>query len=120
MVVCQHQRPGTDIHADQSDISLNLWITPDAANLQPGSGGLDVWDVAAPDDWSFDDYNSGRRDIRAFLRQEKARKIAYAYHENRALLFRGSIFHETAAMRFAEGFENRRRNVTMLFRRTHG
>ncbi len=118
--VCQHQRPGTDIHADQSDISLNLWITPDAANLQPGSGGLDVWDVAAPDDWSFDDYNSGRRDIRAFLRQEKARKIAYAYHENRALLFRGSIFHETAAMRFAEGFENRRRNVTMLFRRTRG
>jgi hypothetical protein len=35
------------------------------------------------------------------------------------LLFRGSIFHQTAATRFAEGFENRRRNVTMLFRRTH-
>jgi tetratricopeptide (TPR) repeat protein len=27
--VCQHQRPGIDIHADQSDISLNFWITPD-------------------------------------------------------------------------------------------
>ena len=57
--VCQHQRPGVDIHADHSDISLNFWITPDPANLQPGGGGLDVWDVAAPADWSFDDYNSG-------------------------------------------------------------
>jgi tetratricopeptide (TPR) repeat protein len=116
--VCQHQRPGTDIHADQSDISLNFWITPDSANLQPGGGGLDVWDVAAPGDWTFDDYNSGVRDIRAFLRQEGARQISFAYAENRALLFRGSIFHQTAATRFAEGFENRRRNVTMLFRRT--
>jgi tetratricopeptide (TPR) repeat protein len=117
--VCQHQRPGIDIHADQSDISLNFWITPDSANLQPGTGGLDVWDVAAPADWTFDDYNSGVRDIRAFLRQEGARQTLFAYAENRALVFRGSIFHQTAATRFAEGFENRRRNVTMLFRRTH-
>jgi tetratricopeptide (TPR) repeat protein len=117
--VCQHQRPGIDIHADHSDISLNFWITPDSANLQPGGGGLDVWDVAAPADWTFDDYNSGGRDIRAFLRQEGARQTSFAYAENRALLFRGSIFHQTAATRFAEGFENRRRNVTMLFRRTH-
>ena len=118
--VCQHQRPGTDIHADQSDISLNFWITPDSANLQPGSGGLDVWDVAAPADWTFGDYNHGGKDIRAFLRQEGARQVSFAYAENRALLFRGSIFHQTSACRFADGFENRRRNVTMLFRRTNG
>jgi hypothetical protein len=118
--VCQHQRPGIDIHADQSDISLNLWITPDSANLQPGSGGLDVWDVAAPADWTFDDYNRGEKDIRAFLQQEGARQTSFAYAENRALVFRGSIFHQTAATRFADGFENRRRNVTMLFRRTRG
>jgi tetratricopeptide (TPR) repeat protein len=116
--VCQHQRPGTDIHADQSDISLNFWITPDSANLQPGTGGLEVWDVAAPADWTFDDYNRGERDIRAFLQEEGARQTSIAYAENRALVFRGSIFHQTAAARFADGFENRRRNVTMLFRRT--
>jgi hypothetical protein len=116
--VCQHQRPGTDIHADQSEISLNFWITPDSANLQPGTGGLDVWDVAAPPDWTFYDYNFGGRDIHAFLREERATRTSIPYAENRALLFRGSIFHQTAATRFAEGFENRRRNVTMLFRRT--
>jgi tetratricopeptide (TPR) repeat protein len=117
--VCQHQRPGIDIHADQSDISLNFWITPDSANLQPGGGGLDVWDVAAPADWTFDDYNRGEKDIRAYLRQQGAQQSSIAYAENRALVFRGSIFHQTAALRFAAGFENRRRNVTMLFRRTH-
>ena len=116
--VCQHQRPGIDIHADHSDVSLNFWITPDQANLAPGSGGLDMWDVAAPDDWTFDDYNSGARDIRAFLRQEGARQTSFAYAENRGLLFKGTIFHQTAPCRFADGFENRRRNVTMLFRRT--
>jgi hypothetical protein len=116
--VCQHQRPGIDIHADQSDISLNFWITPDSANLQPGCGGLDVWDVAAPDDWTFYDYNWGGKDIRAFLQQQGARQTSYAYAENRALIFKGSIFHQTSATRFADGFENRRRNVTMLFRRT--
>ncbi len=116
--VCQHQRPGIDIHADHSDVSLNFWITPDSANLEPDSGGLDMWDVAAPDDWTFDDYNSGARDIRAFLRREGARQTSYAYAENRGLLFKGTIFHQTAACRFADGFENRRRNVTMLFRRT--
>jgi len=115
--VCQHQRPGIDIHADQSDISLHFWITPDSANLQPGTGGLDVWDVAAPADWTFYDYNFGGKDIHAFLKQEGARRTTYAYAENRALVFRGSIFHQTAATRFADGFENRRRNVTMLFRR---
>lgn len=118
--VCQHLKPGTDIHADQSDISLNFWITPDSANLDPASGGLDVWDVAAPDDWTFDDYNSGGRDIRAFLEQRGAHQSSIAYGENRALLFRGSIFHQTASVQFASGFENRRRNVTMLFRRTNG
>jgi hypothetical protein len=116
--VCQHQRPGTDIHADQSDISLNFWVTPDSANLQPGTGGLDVWDVAAPADWTFYDYNFGGKDIHAFLQKEGARQTSYAYAENRALIFKGSIFHQTAATRFAAGFENRRRNVTMLFRRT--
>src|SRR5258708_35560098 len=117
--VCQHQRPGVDIHADHSDISLNFWITPDSANLQPGGGGLDVWDVAAPADWSFDDSNSGVRDIRAFLRQEGARPTLYAYAANRGLLFRGSIFPQTAPTPFAEGFENRRRTVTMLFPPAH-
>jgi len=115
--VCQHQRPGTDIHADQSDISLNFWITPDSANLAPEGGGLEMWNVAAPPNWTFNDYNADGYRIRLHLSQVGARQRSFAYAENRALLFRGMLFHQTAACRFAEGFENRRRNITMLFRR---
>lgn len=115
--VCQHQRPGTDIHADQSDISLNFWITPDSANLAPESGGLEVWNVAAPPDWTFNDYNANGYQIRLHLSQIGARKKSYPYGENRGLLFNGMLFHQTSNCRFAEGFENRRRNITMLFRR---
>jgi tetratricopeptide (TPR) repeat protein len=115
--VCQHQRPGTDIHADQSDISLNFWITPDSANLSPDGGGLEMWNVAAPPDWTFNDYNADGYRIRLHLSQIGARQKSYPYAENRGLLFKGMLFHETSNFRFAEGFENRRRNITMLFRR---
>ena len=118
--VCQHQRPGTDIHADQSDVSINFWITPDSANLDPSGGGLDLWDVQAPPDWSFADYNNGEKDIEGFLRDSKANRMAVPYGENRALLFHGLIFHQSAEAKFRPGFENRRRNVTMLFRKTRG
>jgi hypothetical protein len=115
--VCQHQRPGTDIHADQSDISLNFWITPDSANLAPEGGGLEMWNVAAPPDWTFNDYNADGYRIRLHLSKIGARQKSYPYAENRGLLFKGMLFHETSSFRFAEGFENRRRNITMLFRR---
>ena len=105
------------IHADQSDISLNFWITPDSANLAPESGGLDVWNVAAPSGWTFNDYNADGYRIRLHLSQIGARRKSYAYGENRGLLFNGMLFHQTANCRFAGGFENRRRNITMLFRR---
>ena len=81
--VCQHQRPGTDIHADQSDISLNFWITPDSANLAPEGGGLEMWNVAAPPDWTFNDYNADGYRIRLHLSQIGARQRSFAYAENR-------------------------------------
>ena len=115
--VCQHQRPGTDIHADQSDISLNFWITPDSANLAPGGGGLEMWNMAAPSDWTFNDYNADGYRIRLHLSQMGAQRKSFPYAENRGLLFNGMLFHQTAGCRFADGFENRRRNITMLFRR---
>ena len=34
---------------------------------------------------------------------------------NRAVLFHSNLFHKSDKVRFEEGFENRRTNVTMLF-----
>jgi len=110
--------PGTDIHGDDADFSLNLWITPDSANLDPGKGGLVVWDKTAPSDWSFDDYNSGGDRVRQYLRDTNAVSDVIPYRANRAVLFKGHLFHQTDEFKFAPGFANRRRSLTFLFRRT--
>jgi tetratricopeptide (TPR) repeat protein len=112
--------PGTDIHGDDADFSLNLWITPDSANLDPDGGGLVVWDKTAPSDWSYSDYNSGGERVRQFLRDQNAESSVIPYRENRAVLFEGHLFHRTDDFSFAPGFENRRRSVTFLFRRSKG
>ena len=46
-------RRGLNIHADAAAVNVNFWITPDDANLNPGSGGLVVWDKEAPKKWDF-------------------------------------------------------------------
>ena len=109
--------PGTDIHGDDADFSLNLWITPDSANLDPDGGGLVIWDKTAPSDWSYNDYNSGGDRVRQYLRDQNAESSIIPYRENRAVLFEGHLFHRTDDFSFAPGFENRRRSVTFLFRR---
>ena len=44
----QHERQkGVKVHTDLARANLNLWVTPDAANLDPTSGGMTVYDVAA-------------------------------------------------------------------------
>jgi tetratricopeptide (TPR) repeat protein len=112
--------PGTDIHGDDADFSLNLWITPDSANLDPDGGGLVVWDKTAPSDWSYNDYNSGGERVTQYLRDQNAESSVIPYRENRAVLFEGHLFHRTDDFSFAPGFENRRRSVTFLFRRSKG
>jgi tetratricopeptide (TPR) repeat protein len=112
--------PGTDIHGDDADFSLNFWITPDSANLDPSGGGLVIWDRSAPTDWSYDDYNSGGERVRQFLEEQDAQATVIPYRENRAVLFEGRLFHKTDDFTFAPGFENRRRSVTLLFRRRKG
>jgi tetratricopeptide (TPR) repeat protein len=109
--------PGTDIHADDADVTLNLWITPDSANLDPSTGGIKVWNERAPKDWSFDDYNSGGDRVREFLQSQNAQPTVVPYRANRAVLFEGHLFHQTDGFTFASGFTNRRRNLTFLFQR---
>ncbi len=109
--------PGTDIHGDDADFSLNFWITPDAANLDPDTGGLVIWDKKAPSNWSFNDYNSGGDRVRQFLRDQSAESMTIPYRANRAVLFEGHLFHKTDGFAFVPGFANRRRSLTFLFRR---
>jgi Flp pilus assembly protein TadD len=108
---------GTNIHADYSAINVNLYITPDAANLDPHTGGMILWNVAARDEAELRRYNSSDREIREHLWQSRAQVIRVAHRANRAVLFKSSLFHRTDACRFKEGYLNKRINVSFLFGR---
>jgi hypothetical protein len=108
--------PGdTTTHADFAAVNVNFWITPSEANLDEGGGGLVVYGVDAPPDWNFNMYN-GRTDlIRPFLATRNAQSVVIPYRANRAVIFNSDLFHGTSEVRFREGYQNRRVNVTMLY-----
>lgn len=106
---------GIDAHADFGAISVNFWITPDDANLTPGAGGLVVHRVEPPSGWRLADYHGDIRQIRRFLAKDGHGAVAVPYGENRAVLFRSGLFHESGPVRFRPGFENHRINITFLF-----
>jgi Tfp pilus assembly protein PilF len=110
----QGQR-GTKVHADFAAVNVNFWITPDAANTHPHTGGLLVWDAAAPLDWDFARYNANDDVIRDFLRQSGARPTRIPYRANRAVIFDSDLFHETDIMAFRPGYTERRINITLLY-----
>jgi len=106
---------GIRLHADFAAVNVNFWITPDRANRDPDRGGLVIWDKAAPQDWDFEKYNNDEGAIRSFLKQSGAKSTAVPYRENRAVIFDSDLFHETDKIDFAEGYENRRINITLLY-----
>jgi hypothetical protein len=108
-------QPKTSAHADFAAVNVNFWITPDDANLERESGGMVIYDVEAPRDWSFDNYNKQGEKIEGFLAEKRARQTVIPYRANRAVIFNSDLFHTTSPLRFREGYENRRINVTMLY-----
>lgn len=106
-----------DIHADDGAVSLNLWLTPDAANRKPDRGGLVVSMIPPPDDWSIGDYAADQERIAAFLQRAPQQRLTVPYKENRAVLFRSRLFHWSDAPEFADGYENHRINLTLIYGR---
>ena len=107
--------PDSTVHADFAAVNVNFWITPDSANLDDQSGGLVVYDVAAPLSWDFARYNENQTAIRQYLLEQGARGITVPYRQNRAIIFNSDLFHATAQVRFRPEYENRRVNITMLY-----
>jgi len=106
---------GINIHADSAIHNLNFWITPDEYNNDKNSGGLKVYDAAAPDNWSFNDYNINSNKINKFLKEDNANCINVPYKFNRAVLFNSAYFHETDEIDFKDEYVGRRVNYTYLF-----
>jgi tetratricopeptide (TPR) repeat protein len=112
-----YMQPITSAHADFAAVNVNLWITPEEANLEKDAGGLIVHDTKAPHDWDFRDYNKDGTKIEGLLRQSNSSGFTIPYRGNRAVIFNSDFFHRTARLRFRNGYENRRINITMLYGR---
>ena len=108
---------GINIHADFAIHNLNFWITPDEYNNNKNSGGLKVYDVLPPEDWTTSDYNgyNAKKKIYQFLENNNAKCVNVPYKFNRAVLFNSAYFHETDEIDFKDEYEGRRINTTYLF-----
>jgi hypothetical protein len=100
-------------------VNVNFYIAPDEANLDPQSGGMDIWDVTVPPGEDMRRYNGDEDLTRDFLRRSNARLTRIAHRANRAVIFRSDHFHKTSDCHFREGYLNKRINVSLLFGR-HG
>lgn len=106
---------GSTIHADFAAINVNFWITPEAANLDPDSGGMIVYDLEAPLSWAFRQYNERPDLIRELMARHQPRAIRIPYRQNRAIIFNSDLFHGTEAVCFRPDYLSHRINVTMLY-----
>ena len=106
-----------DVHADDAVVSVNFWVTPTAANLDPASGGLIVSLTPPPDDWQIRDYDADQERIVTFLENNAGNSLVVPYRQNRAVMFRSRLFHHSDRPEFATGYENHRINLTLLYGR---
>ena len=108
-------RATVDAHADDAAITVNFWVTPDAANRNPAGSGLAVCRVPPPVTWEMGDYDGDRERSVVFLAQHAADILTVPYRENRAVMFRSRLLHRSDAPEFRIMYENHRINVTLLF-----
>jgi len=115
---------GVGTHADDSQVQVNLFVTPTEANLWAAdgdepTGGLVIYGIGPQTDWDFDAYNSLQEDprIEPVLASIDHWNTTVPYVQNRAILFDSTYFHKTDSMSFRTGYTNRRINVTFLYGR---
>jgi Flp pilus assembly protein TadD len=104
-----------DVHADDAAMSVNFWVTPTEANLNPRHGGLVVCRAPPPADWEIKDYDADRERIVTFLEQNAGDSLLVPYRQNRAVLFRSRLFHHSDRPEFASSYDNHRINLTLLY-----
>jgi hypothetical protein len=107
---------GINIHADEAAVNVNIWLTPDEANLDPTSGGLVVFTAKPPSDWDFKKFNTDTEEVHELLLKPTGyANVTVPHRQNRAVLFDSALFHHTDKFSFKKGYENRRINLTFLY-----
>ena len=106
---------GTNTHADNSILNVNFYIAPDEANLDPESGGMELWDVPALSIEMMRKLNGNEEMAREYLRRSGKKPRIIAHRANRAVIFKSTQFHKTDTFRFKSDYLSRRINISLLF-----
>ena len=106
---------GTNTHADNSKVNVNFYIAPDDANLDPESGGMEIWDLAASDMQTMRQLNGNEEMVRDRLKRSGAKRLVVPHKSNRAVIFKSTYFHKTDRFRFKSDYLSRRINISILF-----
>jgi hypothetical protein len=94
---------------------VNLYITDDDANLDPENGGMEIWDVAAPNIQVMRQLNGSEEMVQRFLKRSGRQRFTVPHRANRAVIFKSTQFHKTGRFRFKTDYLSQRINISMLF-----
>lgn len=109
-------KAAVDIHSDDGAVSINFWMTRiEASRGAAERNGLGLCLAPPPEDWRVRDYEKDKARAKHFLAEHAGEVEIVPYRENRAVLFKSRLLHWSDAPDFAEGYENHRVNVTLLF-----
>lgn len=103
------------LHADEGAASVNFWVTPDDANLQPDSGGLLIWNKTIPGGYFRTSVEERVQTSLARIAEPDAERGYVPYRCNRAMIFRSNMLHKTERLKFKPGYVNRRVSITFLY-----
>jgi len=112
---------GISIHGDQAAVNLNMWLTPDEANLDPSSGGLIIYHTRAPPSWGSRMYNRAdavaKNEMDNLLARDGHASTKVAYKSNRMVMFQSDLFHVSdAPFKFTQGdYTSGRLDLTLLY-----
>ena len=105
---------GINLHADSALVNINLWITPDEANMNPDEGGLIIYTKPLLGNETFEQMQIPSFGYE-YLKGSEHLNYTIPYKRNRITIFNSNLYHETSPLHFKPGYKNRRINFTFLF-----
>ena len=75
----------------------------------------DISDEGSKDESSFIVSDADKKLIEEYLHKTGGKTLSIPYRENRAVIFKSELFHQSDVVNFKSGYENHRINITMVF-----
>ena len=104
---------GVPPHADPSYVNINVWVTPNESVNDFNKNGLKIYHKKRNTNVPHSLYNGNLEYISREIKDSKFTIVPYKY--NRAVIFLGSMYHETLGVDMKDGEENMRVSYTYLF-----